>query len=332
MAAVHTLQVPVHCQGMRLDLFICKAMSQLSRACVQNLIDDNHVAIGTGKPRASYRLKGGEEIVVTIPSRPSTQLQPQDISLDILYEDRWMVVIAKPAGLVVHPGAGQPQGTLVNALLHRYPDLPLKHTGRPGLVHRLDKETSGVMVCARTYQVHQRLSELFRTRQVHKLYRVFCIGHPPAQFTCRTGHARHRVHRKRFTTKLPPPTLEGGSVRLAVSVFQRLQQGGGVSELSVQLCTGRTHQIRAHLADLGYPVLQDALYGGRKAILRLPSGPVQEAVSQLQRHALHAYELGFVHPVTQQQCLFRAELLPDLQAIHDSFALVPASEKEMSKL
>ncbi|MEM7402949.1 MAG: RluA family pseudouridine synthase [Myxococcota bacterium] len=320
MTNTHRLQVPPNSHGMRLDQFVCRCMPQLSRARIQNLIAGQHLLLDNKQPRASYRLKGGEQIVLEIPPAPPSQLQPQEIPLQLLHEDPWMVVLAKPAGLVVHPGAGQPQGTLVNALLHRYPDLPLRHTGRPGLVHRLDKETSGVMVCARTQQVHQQLSDLFRLRQVHKVYRVFCLGHPPAQFECRTGHARHRIHRKRFTTKLPPPTTQTSNIRLALSVFKRLQQAAGVSELSVQLYTGRTHQIRAHLADKGYPVLQDTLYGGRHAVSRLPPSPIKEAISHLQRHALHAYELGFVHPVTQRQCLFRAELPADLQAIHESFA------------
>ncbi|MEM7495794.1 MAG: RluA family pseudouridine synthase [Myxococcota bacterium] len=384
--------------GRRLDAFVAQAAPKLSRARAQALIAAGHVRLDGETARASHRLKGTEHITVTVPLNPPSQLQAQELPLTVLYEDAWIVVLNKPAGMVVHPGAGRPDGTLVNALLHRYPDLPRGNAGRPGLVHRLDKDTSGVLVCARTEEAHQTLSDAFRLRQVHKLYRVFCLGHPPRHFVCRTGHRRHPVHRKRFTTRgcapLPPPFChpesvpspslrtslsdnkrrakdpcwslprtsirgrddkstnrgfgeilprrarracpeawrrddrEGSSpvgIRLAHTEFTRLCQGGGVSELQARIFTGRTHQIRAHLADVGHPVLQDTLYGGGKAAARLPAGPVATAVETLTRQALHAAELAFTHPATGKPCHFHAPLSPDLQALHE--ALVDQEEK-----
>ena len=379
--------------GRRLDAFVAQAVPPLSRARVQALIVDGNIQVESHASRAAYRLKGMEQITVTIPPDPPSQLQAQDLPLMVLYEDPWIVVINKSAGMVVHPGAGQPDGTLVNALLHRYPDLPRNDTGRPGLVHRLDKDTSGVLVCARTDEAHQQLSDAFRLRQVHKLYRVFCLGQTPQHFVCHTGHRRHPVHRKRFTTRGRAPLLpkvfdetetlreaksakskkpfepksnpEGSSLlgaglyntdpyccpnppnnprrieqsenfvekvkttksRLAHTEFTRLHHSGGVSELQARIFTGRTHQIRAHLADSGHPVLQDTLYGGSltKATSRLPPGPVATAVDTLTRQALHAAELAFTHPVTGKPCHFQAPLSPDLQALHE--ALVGQEKK-----
>jgi 23S rRNA pseudouridine1911/1915/1917 synthase len=298
--------------GMRIDAFLAKSLVHISRARLQNLIVEGHVLSDGRKVRSSSKIKGGEQFVVDLPEPRSSQLLAQDLPLTIIHEDDDIIVINKPAGLVVHPGAGNLDGTLVNALLHRYPDMTVGDVKRPGLVHRLDKDTSGVMVCAKHDIAYQFLVNAFKSRRVEKIYRAFCVGSfRDRTFELQTGHARHKTDRKRFTTKMPAGT------RLAHSRFEVLAMAGGVAELRVQLLTGRTHQIRAHLADIGRPLLHDELYGGVKAQGRLPASPVRAVADELTRHALHSERLTFEHPSRHVEVVFQAELPPDLQRLHD---------------
>jgi 23S rRNA pseudouridine1911/1915/1917 synthase len=318
--------------GTRLDAFLAKALPELSRGRLQALIVQGDVTCASKTLRSSQKLKGDEVIDVHLPDPKPSAMLAQDIAIDILHEDDDIIVINKPAGLVVHPGAGNYDQTLVNALLHRFPGLAVGDTERPGLVHRLDKETSGVMVCARNDHAHRFLTEAFKSREVQKVYRAFCVGaFKNKKFELKTGHKRHPTDRKRFTTKVSPlqpvnplAAMRGesmeyddnGRIRLAHSKFEVLLSVSGVSELKVELLTGRTHQIRAHLADINHPLLHDALYGGVKAMQRLVPSDIREAAMALTRHALHAERLSFVHPTTEKQVEFVAPLPEDLQALH----------------
>ena len=312
-------------KGERLDAFLSKAFPEFSRARLQALIANGDVK-NKNEPmlKSSYKIRGDEDFTLEVPAPKVSGLIAEDIDLDILYNDDDLVVINKAAGMVVHPGAGNWQGTLVNAMLHHFPGIHVGDTERPGIVHRLDKETSGVLVCAKNEIAHRVLSESFKSREVNKTYRAFCLGSfKRDQFELQTGHQRHKIDRKRFTTKLKAPTVEPENrtqVRLAHSRFQVVLSANGVSELQVELLTGRTHQIRAHLADIGHPLLKDALYGGVKPISLLKDSLVKEAAESLTRHALHAEKIGFNHPVSKQWMEFVAPLPADLLRVHEALS------------
>ncbi len=318
-------------QGLRVDAFLTKALPDWSRSRIQNLLLEGHIVCEQKSMQASDKIKGTETFIVTLPEVKPSHLRAQEMPLSVLYEDEHIIVINKPAGLVVHPGAGNAENTLVNALLYRFPGLNVGEIERPGIVHRLDKETSGVMVCARQTQAHLFLSNSFQSREVKKIYRAFCLGSfKSAQFDLRTGHKRHATDRKRFTTKLTEPldTSEisffkkiGTKIRLAHSRFEVLLSRDGISEVKVELLTGRTHQIRAHLADTGHPILKDTIYGGIKGIERLPLSNVKEVAKKLTRHALHAEYLSFQHPTTLEIMEFEAPLPDDLLLLHNALRL-----------
>jgi 23S rRNA pseudouridine1911/1915/1917 synthase len=325
-----TFTIEEDAAGQRVDAYLAGLLPDLSRARIQNMMASGHIHNHDGNIKPSHRLVLGEVLTVTIPEAAPTQMIAQELTLNVIYEDADIVVLNKPAGMVVHPGAGHAEGTLANALLFRYPDMQLGDVQRPGLVHRLDKDTSGLMVCARHDAAFASLTKQFKSREVHKIYRAFCFGRLRKEnFELITGHARHKTDRVRFTTKLEPPTRDGTGVRLAHTRFKLLLWAGGVSEVEVELYTGRTHQIRAHLADVHHPILQDGPYGvGPGHMKQLPPTPVRMAVIALKRHALHAERLSFTHPTTGKLMEFTAELPPDMQAIHDAMTVLSSGDEE----
>ena len=229
------------------------------------MIDDGLVLVDGARQKRSFRLRGDEEIVVDVPPPAKTVLVAEDIPLDILYEDDDVIAINKAPGLVVHPGAGHYTGTLVHALLHHVPALGTGDLARPGIVHRLDRFTSGAMVCAKNDVAHAALSAAFAERSVSKRYVAFTFGTPKERtFELITGHKRHATDRTRFTTKCEPPGEDGATrtTRLAHSRFTVVCSARSVAEVEVDLVTGRSHQIRAHLADIGHALVADDLYGG----------------------------------------------------------------------
>lgn len=266
-------------EGLRLDVFLSKQLPDLSRSRIQGWLTLQN-------EKAARHVKSGESISLCIPEIKPSLLTPQDFPLDILYEDEDLLVINKPAGLVVHPGAGNPDNTLVNALLYHYPDLSVGDEQRPGIVHRLDKDTSGVMLIARHDKSHQALSLAFKNREIRKIYRAWCVGtFNQDKFILKTGHKRHPTNRKRFTTK-------HSTERIAHSAFEILSTREKTSELQIEIFTGRTHQIRAQLADIGHPILGDTLYGG-------------PTIAGFDRHALHAEAIYFSHPISNQPMHFQ---------------------------
>ncbi|MGA9392254.1 MAG: RluA family pseudouridine synthase [Candidatus Sulfotelmatobacter sp.] len=297
--------------GKRLDQFLTARLQSVSRARVQEMIEEGHVLVNEAPAKASLKLRGGEQVsVLGEAQRPPLKAAAEDIPLDIVYEDDDLAVINKPAGMMVHAGAGatddaRNRGTLVNALLHHLASLSgLGGALRPGIVHRLDKETSGLIVVANNDEVHRRLSAQFAARQVKKKYVALVHGLVKKDLgTISKSISRDPVRRTRMTTG-----LENG--RAAVThyhVVRRLDtKFGKFTLLDVKIDTGRTHQIRVHMATLGHPVVGDTTYGAPK----LARGP--SAAIGLHRNFLHARELEFLHPRTGQTLALKAELPEDL--------------------
>lgn len=284
--------------GKRLDAFLHEKLPEFSRSRLQSWIKESLVSVD-GKPaRSSLLVKGGETISVTPAALPPLRAQPEELPLKILYEDRDVIVVDKPAGMVVHAGAGHYQGTLVNALLHHFGTLSsINGDLRPGIVHRLDKETSGVLAVARTDFAHQSLAAQFQSRQVEKVYLAFVHGQmKKAGGTVTAPITRDPVRRTRMTAKL-------GSGRSAYTEYQVLEQLSAGAFLRVRIGTGRTHQIRVHLASIGHPIYADRLYG---APARLQGAP------RLERFFLHAHRLRFLSPGTGESIAVESPLPEDL--------------------
>jgi 23S rRNA pseudouridine1911/1915/1917 synthase len=293
------LRVPETGAGGRLDRFLAAAQPDLSRSRLQALIRAGQVTVSGHAARASRRLRAGERVCVELPdpAARAVALEPEAIPLVIVHEDEHLIVLDKPAGLVVHPGAGVATGTLVHALLHHAPAIAgVGGAGRPGIVHRLDKETSGLMVVAKTPAAHRALVELLRARAVRRRYLAIVWGLPrAASGTIEGAIGRDPRQRKRMAV-----VARGGKpARTRWRVRERL---AGAALLEVALDTGRTHQIRVHLAHIGHPVAGDPLYGGRgrTQLSRTAGERSLRAVvlEALPRQALHAAGLEFPHPVT----------------------------------
>jgi 23S rRNA pseudouridine1911/1915/1917 synthase len=292
--------------GMRLDRFLAAQLPDLSRTRIQGLMDEGRVRVNGATLKPSYRVELDEMVAVEIPPTLPPGVEPEAIPLDVLYEDEDIAVINKPANMVVHPGAGADAGTMVAALLHRFGTVDgLSTVGgplRPGIVHRLDKGTSGALVIARTDAAHKKLVEEFRDREVEKIYVALLHGKVKGE----AGRidmpiARDLRNRSRMTAR----RREGREARTDWRVRLRL---GGFTFVEANLHTGRTHQIRVHFSTLGCPVVGDTLYGApreeRVGAVVLPA---------LERNFLHAARVGFVHPTTGKHVAFRAALPPELQ-------------------
>jgi 23S rRNA pseudouridine1911/1915/1917 synthase len=293
-------------EGLRVDVWLARRLPSLSRARLQALVARQGVRIDGRSCRPSTRLRPGQEVVVLVPDPIPAAPAPEVIPLRVVYEDPHLLVIDKPAGLVVHPGAGNPSGTLVNALLGRVSDLSgIGGVLRPGIVHRLDRGTSGLLVVAKDDETHRRLVRQFASRAVEKEYLALVHGVP----STRSGEVsspigRDPVHRKKMSVRAP----RGREARTA---WTREETFDGASLLRVHLHTGRTHQIRVHLASIGHPVVGDAVYGGKRAPSSRRSA-AREALRALVRPALHAARLAFTHPASGERVSFTAPLPPDL--------------------
>ena len=295
--------------GERLDRWLAGAIPDLSRARLQAIITRGGVLVDGRVARPSLRLKSGQAISVRLPAPQPAVPLPEDIPLAVIYEDRHLLVVDKPAGLIVHPGAGRATGTLVNALLHRVRDLSgIGGVVRPGIVHRLDRGTSGLLVVAKDDASHLALSRQFSGRTVDKEYLAVVLGVPRAvEGTIDVPIGRDPVHRKRMSVRAPRG-------RAARSTYRLVEAFDGAALLRVRIATGRTHQIRVHLAALGHPVAGDPTYGGRRRPASRRS-EARAALETLARPALHAARLAFTHPATGERMSFESPLPADLQEL-----------------
>ena len=321
---IRTFRADAGAAGLRLDQYLAQALPDISRARVQMLIDAGQVRVEGVVPKAKVKLKGGESIAIEGQPNPEPlHAEAEDIPLDVLYEDQYLAVVNKPAGMMVHAGAGAslPQGqdernrgTLVNALLfHLRKQEGEKLSGvggalRPGIVHRLDKQTSGAIAVAKDDVTHRKLGAMFASREVHKTYLALAHGHlAKDDSTVTLPIARDLVRRIRMTTR----RADGRSAVSHVHVLERLKTPYGPFTLvEVKIETGRTHQIRVHLQALGHPVVGDFLYGAPHVIRRTEG----EGQLELERNFLHAARLEFLHPRTGEEMVFEAPLAEELAA------------------
>lgn len=290
--------------GQRLDVYLAERLEGLTRSRIRKLIDEGKVRVNAASERAGHRLRVNDLVEAEIGDEPSPALRPQDIPLAILYSDDQIVVIDKPCGLVVHPGAGNQERTLAGAFLYRFPEISgFGPAERPGIVHRLDKETSGVMVVARSPGAYASLQKQFKNRDVKKVYLGLAWGKMPAEGRIDWPIGRHIKHGQRMSIRTRKP-------RPAETFYKVREQFKGMSFLEIRPVTGRTHQIRVHLAAAGHPLAGDSRYGRRKKDFRFA------------RLFLHAYSLSFIHPGTGERVEFRSELPPELAKILESLRKV----------
>lgn len=270
-------------EGKRIDAFVCEQLDGITRSMVQNWIEQGHVTLASGKTvKKNYKVSAGDEVIVQMPEPQSVEIEPENIPIDIVYEDEDIIVVNKARGMVVHPAVGNWNGTLVNALMYHCGDRLSGINGeiRPGIVHRIDKDTSGLLVVAKDNETHLSLSQQFAVHSIARVYHTVVYGGFAADDGFVEGNiGRHPVDRKRMAV-----VPKGG--KAAYTAYHVEERFPAFTHLSVRLRTGRTHQIRVHLASIGHPVAGDAVYGPRKVI------------TQLEGQCLHAKTLGFIHPAT----------------------------------
>jgi 23S rRNA pseudouridine1911/1915/1917 synthase len=313
--------------GERLDRFLADQLTELTRSQVKRLIDDGQVSVAGTVVKAGLKLRGGEAVQVVLPDPEPVEALPEAIPLVVLYEDPHLIVIDKPAHMVVHPAPGHRGGTLVNALLHHCQDLSgIGGALRPGIVHRLDKDTSGVMVSTKDDATHQLLGRQFKAHTICRRYRALVHGLVQnQQGTIDRAIGRHPSQR----LKMSGSARRGRRAVTHWEVLRRYDRDR-LTLLELTLETGRTHQIRVHLAEMNLPVVGDPLYGSERQGRGLTDPVLRRLVGQLHRQFLHACRLGFVHPHNGQSLEFASPLPPELQGIIDYLEqkYAPASAEE----
>lgn len=306
----HSLTIPAENAGQRLDQVLADLLSEYSRTRIKDWIETGQILVNGGQLRPKDKVLGGERVEVSATLAQAIAVAPQSIALEIVHQDRHVLVINKPAGLVVHPGAGNAAGTLQNALLHFDP--VLVHLPRGGIVHRLDKDTSGLLVIARTLEAHTALVRALEVHDVEREYEAICVGVMTAGGTVDAPLGRHPVDRLRQAIR--------SDGRESVTHYRVIHRYRGHTHVRIQLETGRTHQIRVHMAHIKYPLVGDRVYGGR---LLLPKGATPELIEQIRgfkRQALHAARLAFEHPVSGKPVECTAATPADMRALLDALA------------
>ncbi len=298
--------VPLTFAGKRLDVTLAHLFPDYSRGQLQKWIGQGMVNVNSTKiTRSRGILVGGEKIIIRAELAAEGNWTGQNIEFETIYEDNDILVVNKHPGLVVHPGAGNPDETLVNGLLYRYPKLV--NVPRAGVVHRLDKDTSGLLVVAKTLQSHTHLVQQLQARAFAREYYAICQGMVPESGTIKANIGRHPVHRIKMAV------VHNG--KHAVTHFETKEYFRGHSLVKVKLETGRTHQIRVHMTHIGHPLVGDPLYGGRPTLPIDTTGPVVTAIKNFPRQALHARKLGLKHPVTEEWIEWESDLPEDLQTL-----------------
>jgi 23S rRNA pseudouridine1911/1915/1917 synthase len=318
----YDILIPPGKKRERLDLFLTHHIENATRNKVQQAIREGMVLVNGKEARASHLVSPGEVVHITLPKPPPQKAVPEDIPLEMAYEDDFLLVVNKRAGMVTHPAHGNYSGTLVNALLYHCRSLASAgDVTRPGIVHRLDKDTSGLLVIAKTDAVHASLAQQFSARTVDREYQAVVWGvfrKPKGDIDAQLG--RSRSDRKRMSV------IEGG--KHAVTQYSVIRQYPYLCLLSLRLLTGRTHQIRVHLAHIGHPVFGDPTYGGRRIVTGTGSPRQRDEVHRLlgmmPRQALHAKTLGFLHPATNKRVFFTSDLPADMTALLETLDMPPA--------
>jgi 23S rRNA pseudouridine1911/1915/1917 synthase len=314
----HRIVVDRGQQPLRIDKYLFNRLEQISRSKIQAAAQAGNILVDNRQVKSNYRIKPGETISIVFPHPPrETGILPEDIPLDVIYEDEHILVINKEAGLVVHPGVGNFSGTLINALYYHFRDLPLFQSGeqRPGLVHRLDKDTSGILLVAKTESAHHRLARQFFDRTTRRTYHALVWGDVPEEEGKIEGHIGRDLKDRKKMRVYP----EGDYGKPAVTHYKVLERLGYLNLVECTLETGRTHQIRVHFRHIKHPLFGDGTYGGDQ-ILKGTSFTkykqfVQNCFTILPRQALHAKSLGFTHPSTGKNMFFDSELPDDMTRV-----------------
>lgn len=299
------LTIPNELGGLRLDQALTKLLTEHSRTEIQRWIKMNEITVDGREPTAKEQVLGGEKIIITATPKKIPNFTAQPIDLSIVYEDEALLVVNKPVGMIVHPSESTKENTMLNALLFHCPGL--NELPRAGIIHRLDKDTSGLLVVAKTPASLKALSHQIKNRTVSRIYQAIVSGTLASGGTIDEPIARHPIQRKKMAV------IETG--KEAVTHYRIIEKYRDFTRVRVQLETGRTHQIRVHFAHIKHPLLGDQTYGGR---LQLPKGASPEMIAmlrQFKRQALHAIELGFIHPVTQKPMHFEAPIPSDMREL-----------------
>ncbi len=294
--------IPDAMSGKRLDQALAELLPEHSRARLQGWIRDDYVQIDKKSMRPRDKVHGGEQVEIRAEIESQISAAPEDIPLEIVFEDEHLIIINKPAGLIVHPGAGNPQHTLMNALLHH--DQQLEQVARAGIVHRLDKDTTGLLVVARTPQSHTYLANQLQTRKIHREYVTIVSGIMTAGGTINQPIGRHRTHRTKMAV------VKNG--RPSTTHYRIIKKYKHHTQLQVYLETGRTHQIRVHLTWLHYPIIGDPVYGGKKQLVKGMDPNLANYITAFPRQALHARAIQLHHPLSKEIMAWQAPIPEDM--------------------